>query len=63
MFFATEANERTTPMQVIQRSQKESKMGSVIPSTGTYQTGRGPSPWVVSFPTVADKLDNFSATY
>jgi hypothetical protein len=38
-------------------------MGSVIPSRGTYRTGRGPSLRVVSFPAVAGKLDNFSATY
>ena len=38
-------------------------MVSPSPSKGTYRTGRGPSPWVVSFPTVADKPDNFSATY
>ena len=38
-------------------------MDRTSPSRGTYRTGRGPSPSVVSFPTVADKLDNFFATY
>ena len=33
------------------------------PSRRTYRRGTGPSPRDVSFPTVADKLDNFCATY
>ncbi len=41
----------------------ELQMGRVIPSRDTYHTGRGSSPSVVSFPIVAGKLDNFSATY
>lgn len=38
-------------------------MDSASPSRGTYRTGSGRCPSVVSFPTVADKLDNFFATY
>ncbi len=37
--------------------------GSTSPSRYTSHTGRGPFPWLVSFARVADKLDNFSATY
>jgi len=37
--------------------------GNTNPSRRTYHRSKGSSPWEVSFPTVADKLDNFCATY
>ena len=40
-----------------------SRQGNSSPSRRTYHRSRRPSPLDVSFPAVADKLDNFCATY
>jgi hypothetical protein len=33
------------------------------PSRRTFRKGKEPSPWALSLPSVADKRDNFCATY
>jgi hypothetical protein len=60
---ATEADRIRATSQTRRNSSESPDQDNASPSRRIYRRSRGPSPWEVSFPKVADKLDNFCATY